>query len=104
MVIMGHERERGQPEGRSTGGEGERALRREEDRNTLHVSVQRQHNKIHQTLQKSRAGWKYNGGGECMHSTLYRQVLVAHIYNPIYSESRDQEDLGGLKPAQANGL
>jgi hypothetical protein len=29
------------------------------------------------------------------------QMLVAHAYNPNYSESRDQED-HGLKPAQAN--
>jgi hypothetical protein len=28
-------------------------------------------------------------------------ALVAHTYNPSYSEGRDQEDLG-LKPAQAN--
>jgi hypothetical protein len=29
------------------------------------------------------------------------QVPVAHVYNPCYSEGRDQED-HGLRPAQAN--
>jgi hypothetical protein len=35
--------------------------------------------------------------------TFFCQALVAHIYNPNYSEGRDQENCS-LKPAQANSL
>jgi hypothetical protein len=34
-------------------------------------------------------------------SSLLCRVPVAHLYNPGYSEGKDQEDCG-LKPAQTN--
>jgi hypothetical protein len=80
MVTMGHECQRGRPEGASTGGvraKGKDTEGWKNDQNMLQVNVQRQHDDTHQTQCR-------NGGGDKMYkvqcSLLWNYQQEAPLY------------------------